>query len=64
MKESLNIAGRVYDSRKRIREKFDVDYTTIGTWVKNGLLPAPLRLGNRLYFDRIAVETRILATTR
>jgi predicted site-specific integrase-resolvase len=64
MKESIVIAGRDYDSRKCVQEKFDVDYTTIGKWVKNGLLPAPLRLGNRLYFDRTAVETRILATAR
>jgi hypothetical protein len=64
MKESIVIAGRNYNSRKFVREQFDVDYTTIGKWVKNGLLPAPLRLGNRLYFDRIAVETRMLASAR
>jgi predicted site-specific integrase-resolvase len=62
MKDSIVIAGRDYDSRKRVRERFDIDYTTIGKWVKNGLLPTPLRLGNRLYFDRTAVEIRILAT--
>jgi predicted site-specific integrase-resolvase len=62
MKASIVIAGRAYDSRKSVHEQFDIDYTTIGKWVKNGLLPAPLRLGNRLYFDRKAVEIRILAT--
>jgi hypothetical protein len=62
MKESIEIAGRDYDSRKRVHEKFDIDYTTIANWVKNGLLPTPLRLGNRLYFDRTEVETRLLAT--
>jgi hypothetical protein len=62
MKDSIVILGRDFDSRKRVREKIDIDYTTIGKWVKSGLLPAPLRLGNRLYFDRAAVETQILAT--
>jgi hypothetical protein len=64
MKGSIVIAGRDYLSRRCVQEQFDVNYTTIGKWVKNGLLPAPLRLGNRLYFDRTAVETRILATAR
>jgi predicted site-specific integrase-resolvase len=64
MKGSIVIAGRDYDSRKFVQEQFDVDYTTIGKWVKNGLLPTPLRLGNRLYFDRTAVAIRILATAR
>jgi predicted site-specific integrase-resolvase len=64
MKDSINIQGRDYDSRKMVQEKFDVDYTTIGKWVRNGLLPTPLRLGNRLYFNRLAVETRMLATAR
>jgi len=64
MKGSIVIAGCHYDSRKFVQEQFDIDYTTIGKWIKTGLLPAPLRLGNRLYFDRTAVETRILGTAR
>jgi predicted site-specific integrase-resolvase len=64
MKGSIVIADRDYDSRKFVQQQFEVDYTTISKWVKNGLLPAPLRLGNRLYFDRTAVETRMLATAR
>ena len=46
MKGSIVIAGRDYDLRKFVQEQFDVDYTTIGKWVRTGLLPAPLRLGN------------------
>jgi predicted DNA-binding transcriptional regulator AlpA len=64
MKDSINIQGRDYDSRKLIQEKFDVDYTTIDNWAKNGTLPAPLRIGRRVYFDRLAVETQILAASR
>ena len=64
MKDSIHIAGRDYDSRRRVRETLGVDYTTIVNWTKSGLLPIPLRLGNRLYFDRTAVEIRLLATAQ
>jgi predicted site-specific integrase-resolvase len=60
MKESIEVAGRHYDSAEVIAERYGITYTTVWRWCRTGLLPSPIRLGGRTNYDREMVEARIL----
>ena len=60
MKDTLEVKNRQYDYTRVIQEKLGLDYSTLLKWVKSGLLPQPMKLGNRSYYDRAAVETAIM----
>ena len=62
MKDCVILGGREFNSAKKVEQDLGIDHKTRKKWIEAGSLPLPVRLGNRLYFDRIAVETRILAT--
>jgi len=64
MKEIIVLQDREYVSRKMLQMLFDMDYSTISKWAKTGLLPNPVMLGNRHFYDRQEIETRILATSK
>ena len=62
MKDSIVLKGREYDSTKKVQQDFGLDHKTLVKWTRNGKLPVPVRLGNRAYFERQALESRILET--
>jgi predicted site-specific integrase-resolvase len=62
MKESIVLEGRAYHSIKKVQQDFGFDHKTLTKWTRNGQLPVPVRLGNRAYYDRGAIESRILST--
>jgi predicted DNA-binding transcriptional regulator AlpA len=62
MKDSVILGGREFDSAKKVEQDFGIDHKTRKKWIEAGNLPSPVRLGNRLYFDRVALEARILET--
>jgi hypothetical protein len=47
VKHTIEVAGRVYESTKIIKERFGVGDTTLWRWAKRGLLPSPVKLGLR-----------------
>jgi hypothetical protein len=60
LKDSIILGGREFNSGKKVEIDFGIDHKTRKKWTELGLLPPPLRLGNCLYFDRAALEARIL----
>ena len=52
MKELITIGGRDYIPATKLKERFGIAYSSLYTWIENGTLPRPLKLGRRLYFDR------------
>ena len=62
MKPFIVLQNREYISTKSVLETFGVDYKTLAAWVDKGLIPIPLRLGRRKYFDKLFLETQILAS--
>ena len=62
MKYCVVLGGREFNLAKKVEQDLGIDHRTRKKWIEAGCLPLPVRLGNRLYFDRTALETRILTT--
>jgi predicted DNA-binding transcriptional regulator AlpA len=63
-KETITIDGRDYDSRRLVQQTWGINESTIARLTKKKQWPAPLKLGNRYYYERRAVETHLLSTAR
>lgn len=62
MKDCVVLGGREFNSAKKVEQDLGIDHKTRKKWIEAGSLPQPVRLGNRMYFDRAALENKILAT--
>jgi hypothetical protein len=62
MKDSITLQGRIYECTKLVQQRFGLDDQTLRKWAKNNIVPSPVRLGNKCFYDREAIEARILAT--
>jgi hypothetical protein len=64
MKDSIVLQGRTYECTKLVQQRFGLDDQTLRKWVKNKIVLSPLRLGNKCFYDREAIESKILSTCR
>jgi hypothetical protein len=62
MKDSIVLQGRTYECTKLVQQRFGLDAHTLRKWAKNNIVPTPVRLGNKCFYDREAIEIKILAT--
>jgi DNA-binding transcriptional MerR regulator len=62
MKDTITLQSRTYDCTKLVQQKFGLDPQTLRKWAQNNIVPTPLRLGNKNFYDREAIESKILAT--
>jgi predicted site-specific integrase-resolvase len=62
MKDCVVLGGREFNSAKKVEQDLGIDHKTRKKWIEAGSLPQPVRLGNRMYFDRAVLENKILAT--
>jgi predicted site-specific integrase-resolvase len=60
MKTTITLKDKEYDCANTIRDRYGIRYLTLLNWTKSGVLPAPIRLNRRVYYDRNAVEDRLL----
>ena len=60
MKTTILLKGQEYDSASMITEKYGITYMTLYKWTKDGLLPHPIKLGRRNYYNREAIENHFL----
>jgi hypothetical protein len=59
MKGTIELAGRIYDCRDLLRDRYGLSEMTIYRWTKRGLLPPPVKLGRTHYYLRDEVEARL-----
>jgi hypothetical protein len=62
MKDTITLQNRIYDCTKLVQQRFGLDPQTLRKWAKNNIVPTPVRLGNKCFYDREAIEIQILAT--
>jgi hypothetical protein len=60
MKDSIVLQGQIYECTKLVQQRFGLDDQTLRKWVKSNIVPSPLRLGNKCFYDSEAVEIGIL----
>ena len=64
MKDSIVLQGRTYECTKLVQERFGLDDQTLRKWARSNIVPPPVRLGNKNFYDREAIESKILETCR
>jgi len=62
MKNTIIICGQAYDNAATLTEQIGVTPLTLSRWSKSGKLPQPIKIGNKLYFNRQLVEEYLLNT--
>jgi predicted DNA-binding transcriptional regulator AlpA len=62
MKETIVLRGQEYDNSSTITDKYGITYMTLYKWTKAGLLPQPVKLGRRVFYNRQAVENHLLGS--
>lgn len=62
IKDIIELEGREYQSHRIVCQRFGIDPKTVKSWVKNGTLPKPVKLGRHDYYD-MAVERRARGVT-
>ena len=60
MRDSIILQGRIYECTKLVQQRFGLDDQTLRKWAKSSIVPSPLRLGNKCFYDREAIEIGIL----
>jgi len=59
VKDTIELQGRLFDSRQSLCERFGVSIMTLQRWRVKGLMPTPIRLGKANYYARDEVEARL-----
>jgi hypothetical protein len=60
MKDTITLEGRIFDCTKLVLQTYGLDDHTLRKLVKEKIVPGPVTIGNKNYFDRNAIERRIL----
>ena len=64
MKDTITLEGRIFDCTKLVLQTYGLDDHTLRKLVKADIVPGPVTIGNKNFFDRKAVESRILGNSR
>jgi predicted DNA-binding transcriptional regulator AlpA len=62
MKDTLILSNEIYDDSGVVLNTLGITKITLSRWVKAQRLPKPLKLGNKLYFNRKEVESYLLSS--
>jgi len=64
VKDTIILQGRIFDCTKLVLQRYGLDDHTLRKLVKADVVPGPVTIGNKNFFDRKAVESRILESSR
>jgi hypothetical protein len=64
MKDTITLEGRIFDCTKLVLQRYGLDDHTLRKLVKANILPGPVTIGNKNFFDRKAIESQILENCR
>jgi DNA-binding transcriptional MerR regulator len=62
MKDTIKLQSRTYECTKLIQKRFGLDPQTLRKWSRNKIVPTPVRLGNKCFYDCDEIERQILVT--
>jgi hypothetical protein len=61
MKDTVELAGRVFESKSAICDRLGVSLMSLRGWHDRDILPKPVRLGRSNYYDRDELDKRLTA---
>jgi hypothetical protein len=56
MKNTMELQGKVYDDGATTALRCGININTVTVWTKRGLLPPPIKIGCRKFYQRDLVE--------
>lgn len=60
MKDTIVLKDRFFDCTKLVLQRYGLDDHTWRKLVKADIVPGPVTIGNKNFFDREEIESRIL----
>ena len=60
VKDVMELNGKEFHYSKLLREKYGVTQSTLTAWVNRNMLPTPVVLGNRYYYQADRIEELML----
>ena len=64
VKDTITLEGRIFDCTKLLLQRYGLDDHTLRKLVKAHIVPGPVTIANKNFFDRKAVESRILESSQ
>jgi hypothetical protein len=64
VKDTITLEGRIFDCTKLVLQKYGFDDHTLRKLVKANIVPGPVTIGNKNFFDRKAIESRMVEGSR
>jgi hypothetical protein len=64
VKDTITLEGRIFDCTKLVLQRYGLDDHTLRKLVKANILPGPVTIGNKNFFDRKAIESQLLENCR
>ena len=64
VKDTLTLEGHIFDCTKLVLQRYGLDDHTLRKLVKANIVPGPVKIGNKNFFDRRAIESRFLENCR
>ena len=61
MKHTVELLGRVFETRTAICERLGVSLMAIKGWRERGILPKPVQIGRSNYYPRDELDKRLAA---
>jgi hypothetical protein len=62
MKDTLELSGRVFETRTAICERLGVSFMALKGWRLRGVLPKAVQIGRSNYYPRDELDRRLAAT--
>ena len=60
MKDTITLESRIFDCTRLVLQRYGLDDHTLRRLVRANIVPGPVKIGNKNFFDRKAVESQIL----
>jgi len=60
MKNSIEIQGKVYKTKKAPCDRFGVSDMALRRWAKDGVLPSSIKVGKQFFYDENELEHRLI----
>jgi hypothetical protein len=60
LKDTITLESRIFDCTRLVLQRYGLDDHTLRKLVRTKFVPGPVKIGNKNFFDRKAIESRIL----
>jgi predicted site-specific integrase-resolvase len=60
MKPVIEIQEKLFESGQTVADRLGISMMTINRWCDRGLLPVPIILARQKYFERSAVDEKLV----